>query len=219
MRLDIIGINQLNSGYEILLGLLTPKRREKTCRYMKVGDRLRSMGAGLLLRSVLGVESDEDIVYGVYDKPNLSNDGLHFNLSHGGDYVILASGDCRLGVDIEKLRSFDPAVAERCFTPLECAEFEKPGLTTEESQAVFFKLWTAKESVMKASGLGFHLPPESFTVIPFERAFCRVNGEEWFLQWDVIDGHLYCLASESMPGDVACKVWSVDEFLNLSAMN
>jgi len=211
LRLDIININELKNGFETFIKLLPPKRRKKACRYVKMEDRLRSLGGGLLMRAVLGVKSDEDIVYGQHAKPCLRYGELHFNLSHSGDYVILVSGACRLGVDIEKISNFESAVARRCFTDQECAELFKTAQNTKESNLLFFKLWTAKESIMKASGLGFNLPPESFTVIPFEDMPCRVNGEEWFLKWNIINGHIYCLAAEYTPDFIDCKLWSADE--------
>ena len=37
------------------------------------------------------------------EKPYVRNTSYHFNLSHSGDYLLLAVGDAPLGADIEKI--------------------------------------------------------------------------------------------------------------------
>ncbi len=45
----------------------------------------------------------------------------------------------------------------------------------------FFRLWTLKESVMKATGLGMNLPPGSFEVLPLaEGKPATILGRCWY---------------------------------------
>ena len=62
MTLYITDIRELVGHEQDILALLTPKRRERVERLRPAEDKLRSMAAGLLLRHVLGVTSDDDLL-------------------------------------------------------------------------------------------------------------------------------------------------------------
>ncbi|AIC12405.1 4'-phosphopantetheinyl transferase superfamily protein [Xylella fastidiosa subsp. morus] len=75
--------------------------------------------------------------------------------SHSGDYLLLALGygGC-LGVDLERER-FRPHLldlAQRFFHPNETAVLGT--LDEPARQALFFRLWCAKEAILKAHGAG-----------------------------------------------------------------
>ncbi|WP_155931750.1 4'-phosphopantetheinyl transferase superfamily protein [Methylopila sp. 73B] len=80
---------------------------------------------------------------------------LRFNLSHTDGLLALAvSRDCDVGVDVERL---DPladfeGLAEVAFAP--CERDAVRAAATEQRAARFFRLWTAKEALLKAQGLG-----------------------------------------------------------------
>lgn len=140
------------SGHENrILPLLPPNRREKALACPLEEDRLQSMGAGLLLYHVLGVRKDEDIVYNEHGAPRLRGGTPCFSLSHSGDYALLAVSPVPVGADIQKIRPVRPGLFARM-----AAEGEE-GLD-------YFTLFTCKEAMMKASGLGFALSPKSFSV-------------------------------------------------------
>ena len=166
-------------------------RRERIRKYRRVEDKARCLVAGLLLKQVCGVTDDGHLTYGPNGKPYLKNGGMFFNLSHSGDYVTLATADREVGVDIEKVAPYSQAVAERCFTPEELKWMRRRG-----DDEAFYRLWTAKESVMKAVGLGLSMPPESFSVLPMDESEHRIGGRSWFLDWTAHDGHVICRAVE-----------------------
>jgi len=168
------------------LDLVTAARRERIRAFRRAEDKARCLGAGLLLRRVCGVTENRQLVYGSHGKPYLRDNAMRFNLSHSGDYVVLATAGCEVGVDIERIESYSDAVAIRCFTPA-----EREWLSNNEG---FYRLWTAKESVMKGAGLGFSLPPESFSVLPIDTSAHRIAGKDWFLDWIAFDGHMICRA-------------------------
>ena len=92
---------------------------------------------------------------------------------------MLAVGDAPLGVDIEKVSAADGAVAEKCYTKSEIAYlYEKSGGQEER----FALLWTRKESVMKATGMGFYLPPERFCVVPISGGPFLMNEKKWYFK-------------------------------------
>ena len=85
------------------------------------------------------------IITNEYGKPYLENNELYFNISHSGDYTVIAVGDSEIGVDIQKL-SYKPKVIKRFYN-----EKEKE-LATNEIE--FTKIWTIKEAYVKKIGIG-----------------------------------------------------------------
>ena len=198
MRIYISGIKEFLSlrGVE----LVTEKRRERISAYMREQDKARSLVAGLLLRHACGVTDDSMLAFGEKGKPYLTSGRMHFNISHSGEYVVLALAGREVGVDIEKIRPYPAAVAEKVFTAA-----EREWLYSQKSDEVFYRLWTAKESIMKASGLGLSMAAGSFCVLPghVPEAFgalrcdtpgCSANGRAWYLDWLSFDGHMICRA-------------------------
>jgi len=90
-------------------------------------------------------------------------DTVSFNVSHSGDWVVLAFGRNRnIGVDVEKIkREMDVLpIAKRYFTPEERVLVEN----AEDRHAVFFELWARKEAYVKACGSTLFTELSSFPV-------------------------------------------------------
>ena len=206
MKLYICDINNLLdlSGVE----LLEEDRRSRLYRYRRQEDRARCLAAGLMLRSVFGKEAAANIRSTETGKPVLPG-GPCFNLSHSGDFVVLLEDSQDIGVDVEQIAPWLQPVAERVFT-----EKERMWLLTQPTDAAFYRLWTGKEAIMKALGLGFRLAPESFEILPDSAGPNLVCGYSWYLHWLEIQGHMLCTASER-PEDVPVPiVLSKRELLN-----
>jgi 4'-phosphopantetheinyl transferase len=89
---------------------------------------------------------------------------VHFNISHGRmhDAVSVALG-MRVGIDIEEFAPPDrDGVAETMMSPSEFMYFIS--LPAHERDRAFLRLWTRKEAVMKAAGVGFLVEPRGFCV-------------------------------------------------------
>jgi len=170
-------------------GLLTQARLERMLRYLQRPDQMRCLVAGLMLRRVFGTEQASRVTASALGKPYLP-DGPCFNLSHSGNKVVLLVDDQDAGVDVEQIVPYSGAVARRVFTPR-----EQEWLQSRNNEEAFFRLWTGKESIMKALGLGLQLPPESFEIRPEISGPNTVCGREWFLHWLELDGHMLCCAS------------------------
>ncbi len=113
-------------------------------------------------------------------KPTLAHPlgtGLKFNVSHTGDWGVIAiAWDRALGVDIESINpQLDgAALAERFFSAQEREEL--CSLPPKDQQAGFYRLWTTKEAYMKAVGLGMALPLGSFSAAADPHAAPRLVG-------------------------------------------
>lgn len=131
------------------------------------------------MKELLGVQKDEDLTENSYGKPALQKGNNYFNLSHSGDYVVLAVDLFPLGVDIEAIESADLAVAKKCFQENELA-YLNSGIGNFDEK--FFSLWTLKESLMKETGMGFQLPPESFHVMDWDQDDFWHDKKRWYFK-------------------------------------
>lgn len=92
-----------------------------------------------------------------YGKPYLLNHTLHFNHSHSQQYYALALSKHvkDIGIDVEELdrKVRLDSLAQHAFHADEYATWRN----LEQDREYWFKVWTAKEAVLKASGLGIRL--------------------------------------------------------------
>ncbi len=112
-------------------------------------DRVRWTRARSSLRILLSRYAGDDptdlvFAYGKHGKPTLPLSAVQFNLSHSGDWAVLAvSRDVAVGVDIERMRpGVDvAALLERL------GETDLPKTTPE-----LYQVWTRREAKTKATG-------------------------------------------------------------------
>ena len=115
--------------------------------------------------------------------------------------VVLLADERSVGVDVEFITPYSQSVARKVFTTV-----EQNWLSCQATDEAFFRLWTGKEAIMKALGLGFHLPPESFEICPDDGMANIVGGQSWYLHWLALDHHIICQVAEH-PGRPAMPVW------------
>ncbi|AMK14015.1 4'-phosphopantetheinyl transferase [methanogenic archaeon mixed culture ISO4-G1] len=164
-------------------------------------DRIQSMGVEILLRRALedhGVDYRSlDISTGRYGKPYFNGCGLCFNLSHSEERVMCSVSEDDVGCDVEKVHTIDLGIARRYFFGSEyetiCSEKD-----LERKYDLFFRFWTLKESFMKATGLGFELPLDSFRIELGDRITVdqKVDGRDYrFMEYTLSDGYRYAVCS------------------------
>lgn len=164
VRVLLLNISSMECDYPQLYAAATPERKLRSEQYRNKADALRCLAADALLRFALGT-ADYQTETGPQGKPRITGrPDFHYNLSHSGDWVVLACSDSEVGVDVEKIR-MDPGkenIARRCFTPDEQAYvFEDPELTAQR----FFRIWTGKESYLKYLGTGLAKSLASFSIL------------------------------------------------------
>lgn len=119
----------------------------------ELSNSLESLLGKILLHSCLcdmGVK-DYTAEYQKNKKPVLKcHRALYFNISHSGDYVVLAVSDSEVGCDVQELKEYNPKVAKRCYCDKETELIE----LSENKKDIFISLWALKESILKFKGDG-----------------------------------------------------------------
>jgi 4'-phosphopantetheinyl transferase len=83
--------------------------------------------------------------------------GVHFNVSHSGDLILMALSDARpVGVDIERKRDVQrvDALLRRWLSDEEQTEFMSLHHRGASASEAFLRLWSLKEARLKALGVG-----------------------------------------------------------------
>jgi 4'-phosphopantetheinyl transferase len=96
--------------------------------------------------------------------PALGRHDLRFNLSHVRGFVACAvTTSTTIGIDVETLSPKHGGldVADRFFSPSEGAILR--ATASDQQLLTFFRLWTLKEALIKATGEGLHRPLDSFS--------------------------------------------------------
>ena len=88
-------------------------------------------------------------------------ESFYTNLSHSGDYVVLAVGDSPGGIDVEYKNDKDFKVTKRMFTETE-QSYILNGADIESSQQRFRDIWTINEAFLKCLGIGISVPLNTF---------------------------------------------------------
>lgn len=173
---------------DALHDVLCETEREKAARFHRDIDRRSSIAARGALRVLLsaytgipaaGIEFQYSDTGKPYIVPQASClpggsarnrrdacDTVSFNVSHSGDWVVLAFGCNRqVGVDVEKIKPEMEvmSIASRYFTAEEIAWIEK----ASDKQTAFFQLWARKEAYVKATGSALFRELSNIAV-PFE---------------------------------------------------
>ncbi|MBX2982653.1 MAG: 4'-phosphopantetheinyl transferase superfamily protein [Flavobacteriales bacterium] len=137
--------------------LLNEEELARAERFRFPKDRNRYILGHGLLRETLGVHlgrsaKDLELLRGEFGKPFLEGHPVHFNLSDTKDAVLLALSHHPIGADIETMNRHTDheRVAEHYFTPTEIASIADAA----DGKRRFLELWTRKEAVLKASGVG-----------------------------------------------------------------
>lgn len=118
-----------------------------TLYYCKAQNRnLHEIGYQMLKKH-LGYQPE--IVVNEYGKPYLKDASCYFNLSHQGEWVVLAVSDYEVGVDVQRIQPIAQTILQRMFH-----DNEQERIQSFEDMT---KVWCMKESYGKYQGTGIQL--------------------------------------------------------------
>jgi len=138
--------------------LLAADELHRAARYRRPQDRDRFIANRAFLRRVLAVHLGQPaenlgFEYNEDGKPGIKDGAeIEFSLSHSHEVAFVAVSKVAVGADIQQLDRHCEAlaIAERFFTSAEIAALKNSDV--ENQRAEFFRIWTRKESCVKASG-------------------------------------------------------------------
>jgi 4'-phosphopantetheinyl transferase len=134
-----------------------------------------------------------------YGKPFIADfPNLHFNLSHSNKKTLIAVSRQQIGIDIEY---FDTridyfGIVKHFFSAEEC-DFIKNQKNCLAKRKIFFKLWTQKEALLKALGLGLFGNTKAINFGVFDqldKSFVGFDPKDWSLRWLEINDDSYISA-------------------------
>jgi 4'-phosphopantetheinyl transferase len=208
----------LSATGEQALGALSADERERAERIVGPFERrLWSRSRGVL-RDLLGryLKADPgsfELAVGADGKPRLggrwSEYGLHFNLSHSGEFALYAFTACgAVGVDVEVLREpsrgvreHRAALAARVFGA-ETAE-RLGELPPELREREFLRLWTRHEAELKRRGAGIGAASAE------EEGVGEAHAKPWIVELGVGPRAVAALAGEFVSeGELRLWEWA-----------
>ena len=165
---DISRLQKDENRLSEIFNELSVYRQEKALKLKTNSGRALSLGAGYLLKLALAKfkikENNAEYGFSENGKPYLLGyPEIRFNLSHSHERVmcVCAKGDIELGCDVEMVRNERLKVAKRFFTEYENRLLDECA-TDKDRDALFFELWTLKESYIKCTGEGLARSMDSF---------------------------------------------------------
>ena len=175
VKLYTIDINTAFHHKKTLLEKVNESQKEKALKYKNEIDQVRSLASSYLINKL----SKEPLLFNDMGKPFFEN-GPCFNISHSGQYIVMAVSNKDIGVDIEENKEKDMSPLIRIFNEAEAKMIKE--------HADFYYLWCAKESLIKCIGSSINRIKE-IPALPFNgvKAF---NGKHYYVKTFIKDKHI-----------------------------
>lgn len=181
--------------------------RQKLMRIMPMEIKIRKVAARLLLRKALrdwGYIGDLNIQLTAFGKPYI-HAAPAFNISYTHGQVLLAiSSIPGIGVDIEWAKPIDYKSMMSVMHPNE----QKWIMESDAPMHNFYRIWTRKEAVLKALGIGLI---NELDMLDCTQKYVQYNGEG--ILWKTVkafeDEYKVCLAAKEEIHDI--KIISIGE--------
>lgn len=160
-------------------------------------DKLRSFTAGYLLSYMcreLGI-TNYKYVYTEEGKASIENGLCAFNISHSGDYAVLAYHQTTepVGVDIQQIRMMREGMEKKILH-----DREKMLLSEDAKFRQYYlnRIWTVKESFVKMTGKGLSCDFRTFYVDFDKEVVVTEDGiAASFTMGEMEEGYFYCVCT------------------------
>jgi 4'-phosphopantetheinyl transferase len=112
--------------------------------------------------------------------------GHYWSLTHKSKYVAAVIASTPIGIDIEKIRSCSKALFRKT------ARDSEWKLSDTDPFILFYRYWTSKESVLKASGTGIKDLSKCriISIIDDNHLVIDYRNQEWLLEHFYFDRHI-----------------------------
>jgi 4'-phosphopantetheinyl transferase len=136
--------------------VLLPDEIMRANRYVQKKDRLRFVVSRGALRCLLSKYTNQPpttikFIISANKKPYIHQQSLKYNVSHSGDWVLIAISNTEVGVDTEEM---DPSFTYKEILADNFSRDEINYIAHQDTISSFFLLWTRKEALTKATAQG-----------------------------------------------------------------
>jgi 4'-phosphopantetheinyl transferase len=130
--------------------------------------------------------------------------GTFWSLSHKNQYVAGVVAPTPVGIDIERIRELSRGVFRK--TALDC-EWALAG-AGERTLMTFYRFWTSKEAVLKATGIGIKdlLKCQVRRIIDDHHLSIHYKGQDWLIEHFFHDRYITSIVQNTFQID-----WTVEK--------
>ncbi len=130
--------------------------------------------------------------------------GTFWSLSHKNQYVAGVVAPTPIGIDIERIREISRGIFRKTALDCEWALAE----TGERNLRTFFRFWTSKEAVLKATGIGIKdlLKCQVRRIIDDRHLSIHYEGQDWLIEHFFHDRHITSIVQNNFQID-----WTVEK--------
>ena len=187
MEIEFVQISEQLPFPAEFMRYLSASRQQRIHRFRNDNDKKRGLLAELLIQKYASRlynmgRNEYEIQTTEYGKPYIPElPEYHFSISHSGLYAAIGVSKAPIGFDVETISPIDLAVAKRFFAGEEYAYVMEPE-SIPKRWIRFYRIWTLKESYVKAMGWGMYRSFSSFTFhCDRETITCEdLEGEQGF---------------------------------------
>ncbi|SHM21946.1 4'-phosphopantetheinyl transferase family protein [Mucilaginibacter sp. OK098] len=216
-----IGVSPNSSLIDSFLTILTPDEIARANRYHQLKDRNRFIISRGAMRHIFGKYLNQtpatvEFGAGENNKPYIKSTNqlnLQYNLSHSGDAILLAVSDSAIGADIEfinKSFGFKEVLADNFST----AEIDY--INETDAVACFFRLWTRKEALTKATAQGLDIDLKLIPVLDGSHLIkpgIIASNNNWLIRSFALNDE-YTASIASFPFIDKISFWDLDIIMN-----
>lgn len=174
VNIYVLDIKYIMEHEKDILSILEEGEISKARSFGMPIDYYHSLGSSYF-KNLFEVETSQSCPLGAK-----THNGLYYNISHSGEYVVATLCKRPVGIDIESIERFavrnnsslpSPALMERILS-----ESEEARIKTAKDLC---RAWTIKESIVKCQRTGIDRPLKN--VIAFA-PFAEYNGKKYYTQ-------------------------------------
>lgn len=205
--------------------LISNEKRERIKRLINLDDANRVLIGDLLVRSLIcqkyKINNDEiNFIYNEYGKPFAESfSDFHFNISHSGEWVVCATANSNVGIDIEKISEIEALkLANEFFSEEEF--YDLSNMNSNEQINYFFDVWTLKESYIKTIGKGLYIPLNSFSIKKESQtliSYKNIPQNFHFRQYNIESNYKVsaCATRDELPQEIIIKdIYTICQNIN-----
>jgi 4'-phosphopantetheinyl transferase len=200
---NIADYTKYSTRWVELMQYLPENERSRIARLKHEVDRVRSIMGLLLLRQCSSEHEFNDLTRTEFGKPFIRSKKNFFNISHSGNFVVFIESLCQpVGIDVEEIRPIDINEFKFIMREDEWLDYQENGQ--------FFTLWTQKEALIKALGVGFSMDIKQ---IKIKNNQVELNGETWHLESVKLHDAYVCWLAVQKKEPIIVSEFSIHDFL------